>query len=199
MAEDVLDALDAARHLLAGILVVTADAQAAALARRRSAQVFIEPSPAGINRALARAAEWLSGDEDCGLIIVPADLPHITADTIDTLTRHLAAPRAVALIAATGDGGTNVLAVRPAGIIRPSFGPDSFARHCAAARAAGITPAVLALPHLGCDIDRPGDLETFLSLRTATRTHAFLACRGLSQRLASARHPTGTQYLRFMR
>lgn len=199
MFEDVLDAVAAAHHWLAGILVVSADPQAAELARRLGAQALSEPSPSGINKALARAAERLPVDGNDGLIIVPSDLPQITADTIVALTHHLSPARSVALIKAARDGGTNVLAVRPAGVIRPCFGPDSFARHCEAALAADIAPAVLTPPHLGCDIDRPADLATFLSLRTATRTHAFLACIDLPQRLASPHQSAEIQSSRIMR
>ncbi len=193
MAEDVIDALGGARHLLAGIMVVTADGEAAAIARRCGAVVVTEPMPAGVNSAVARALDHLSEDGNRGLIVVPADLPQITADHVAAIARHLAAPRAVALVPASRDGGTNVLSMRPAGIIRPRFGPDSFARHQAAARAAGITPVILASPDLGCDIDRPDDLEAFLSLRSATRTHSFLASR-VSQR--HAHHSIETAVLR---
>lgn len=192
MAEDVLDALATSRHLLAGVLVVTADAQAAAMAGQRGAQILLEPAPAGINRALALAAGQLAASgNDNGLIVVPADLPQISADAIEKIARLLAAPPAVAIVPAADDGGTNILACRPVGIIAPGFGPDSFERHRQAALAAGISPVVLAWPGLERDIDRPDDLAAFLSLHTATRTHDYLASQSLAGRLdQSARVPT---------
>ncbi len=194
MVEDVLDTLSASSHLLAGVLVVTADAQCAALAKQRGMHVLIEPMPRGINYALTLAARQLAADDgDSGMIVVPADLPHITMDVMKKLTQLLAARRAVALVPAVDDGGTNLLACRPAEIILPSFGPDSFERHRKAAQAAGITPAVLAWPDMGRDIDRPGDLEAFLSLRTATRTHDYLASRGLAKSLEPANNSVAAQ------
>jgi 2-phospho-L-lactate guanylyltransferase len=194
MVEDVLDALSASRHLLAGVLVVTADAQCAALAKQRGLHVLLELMPKGINHALALAARQLApGDSDSGMIVVPADLPHITMDVMKKLTRLLAVRRAVALVPAVDDGGTNLLACRPAEIILPSFGPDSFERHRKAAQAVGIAPTVLAWPEMGRDIDRPGDLEAFLSLHTTTRTHDYLARRGLAESLEPGPQPVGAQ------
>jgi 2-phospho-L-lactate guanylyltransferase len=198
MAEDVLDALAASKHFLAGVLVVTADTEAAALAQHRGAEVLPESAAAGINKALALAAGWLADDDD-GMIVVPADLPHISAAAIESLIHLLAASCSVALVPATEDGGTNLLALRPARIIPSSFGPNSFERHRKAAHAAGILPSILRLPELGRDIDRPEDLEAFMSLHTATRTHAYLASLGLAERSTAAHQRAGVRLLRSTR
>lgn len=185
MAEDVLDALDASKHLLAGILVVTADADAAKLARHRGALVLLEREPAGINQAIALASDWLRGS-DKGMMVIPADLPHITETAIATLAHCLAAPRAVALVPAINDGGTNMLGLQPARIIPPSFGNNSFERHREAAHAVGVLPSILHSAELGCDIDRPEDLDAFMSLRTATRTHNYLTRLGVTERTVAS-------------
>ncbi|MBI3436264.1 MAG: 2-phospho-L-lactate guanylyltransferase [Proteobacteria bacterium] len=194
MAEDVLGVLSASRHCLAGILVVTADAEAVSLAQRYGALVQRESAPLGINHALALAGRWLVGGGS-GMIIVPTDLPHISTKAVEELARILATPRAAAIVPATNDGGTNVLALRPAEILPPSFGPHSFERHRKAARAAGVRPRVLPWVDLGHDIDRPGDLATFLSFQTTTRTDAFLASLGLAKRLTES-HTSDTPMLR---
>jgi 2-phospho-L-lactate guanylyltransferase len=174
MLEDVLDAMVASRHLLAGLLVVTADDEAAPIARSHGAIVLSEAAPAGINRAIARALDHLAGAPEAGMLVVPADLPQVSAAAVERIVGLLGAPRAVAIVPAT-DGGTNLLACKPAGIIPPSFGPLSFDRHRQAARLAGVTPTILAWSDLGHDVDRPEDLAAFLSLGTASRTHAFLS------------------------
>jgi 2-phospho-L-lactate/phosphoenolpyruvate guanylyltransferase len=182
MLEDVLGAMVASRHLLAGLLVVTADDEAAPIARSHGAIVLSEAAPAGINRAIARALAHLAdalaarGESPTasGILVVPADLPQVSAAAIERIVGLLDAPRAVAIVPAT-DGGTNLLGCKPAGIIPPSFGPLSFDRHRQAARRAGVTPSILAWSDLGHDLDRPEDLAAFLSLGTASRTHAFLS------------------------
>jgi 2-phospho-L-lactate guanylyltransferase len=102
---------------------------------------------------------------------------------IDELGDRISRPRAVALVPATRDGGTNLLACSPVDAISPSFGPNSFQRHCAAARRNGIVPTVLASEDAGLDIDRSEDLAAFLSVRSATRSRAFLAVLDIEARL----------------
>jgi 2-phospho-L-lactate guanylyltransferase len=183
MLEDVLGAVMASRDRLAGVIVLTADEEAAALARAFDAAVLDETVPAGLNAALAMAAAELAGDPDSIMLVIPGDLPQLSAEAIARMIDLLDAPRSVALLPASGDGGTNLLACRPADVIPPSFGPSSFERHSRAARRAGITPRVLTCAVLGRDIDRPDDLAAFLELNTATRTHALLSTLEMADRL----------------
>jgi 2-phospho-L-lactate guanylyltransferase len=183
MLEDVLDAITRTGDLLAGRIVLTADGDAAALARQFDVTVLEETAPAGLNGALAMAAAHLAGDPNAGMLVIPADLPHLSAEAIGRMIDLLDAPRSVALLRASGDGGTNLLGCRPADVIPPSFGPSSFERHSRAAHRAGIAPRVLTCPALGQDIDRPDDLAAFLALGTATRTHQFLASLQITERL----------------
>src|ERR1700686_1420430 len=60
MLEDVLGAMVASRHLLAGLLVVTADDEAGRIARSHSAIVLSEAAPSGINEAIAQALDHLA-------------------------------------------------------------------------------------------------------------------------------------------
>jgi len=174
MLEDVLCALDACGEQLSGVIVVTADEDAAALARRYSAVVLMETAAVGLNEALARVIDHLAARREAGIIVVPADLPHLSPFEIEEAVDLISRIPAVALVRAS-DGGTNLLACRPAGVIKPRFGPDSFNAHCVAAARAGVTPTVLFAPRLGLDIDRPDDLVAFMSLGSATRTHAYLS------------------------
>ncbi|MPZ55984.1 MAG: 7,8-didemethyl-8-hydroxy-5-deazariboflavin synthase subunit CofH [Rhizobiales bacterium] len=176
MFEDVLDALMRVRPL-AGIIVVTRDAVAAALARSRGA-VILADDVQGINAALGIAVGHLSHEPHATMIVVPSDLPQLTPEHIDDIVGRLPPERAVALVP-SNDGGTNLLALRPADAIARCFGPSSFAAHCAAARQAGIAPLVIPSAELGCDIDRPEDLAAFLAFGTCTRTHAFLSQHSL--------------------
>jgi 2-phospho-L-lactate guanylyltransferase len=193
MFEDVLSALTASRHLLGGVLVPTADRQAAEIARRHGAAVVAEESPSGLNSAIEKAIGSIGSAGDAGMLVVPADLPQLSAASIDQIVRLLDAPEAVALVQAPADGGTNLLACRPAGVIPPLFGPQSFWRHREAARHAGIRTSIVKSRELEQDIDRPDDLIAFLSMETAvqTRTHAFVSSLDIADRLAS-----GAQHLK---
>jgi len=130
------------------------------------------------------------------MIVVPSDLPLLSTSLIEEVSDHVSRPAAVALVPATRDGGTNLLACRPVDAISPRFGPNSFQRHYAAARDAGIMPIVLASEDAGLDIDRSEDLAAFLSRPSATRSRAFLAHLDIEARLQghSASRPASPHF-----
>lgn len=170
MLRDVLTAL-AGTPALAGRLVVTADAAAAALARSLGAVVLPEPEPAGLNEAVRAAAAWVQAQGGSGLLVVPGDAPGVTAEELAQLTAAHAQGAAVALVPAHDEGGTNALLLSPPSRLAPAFGEGSFGRHLRAAQAAGVQPQVLALPGLGLDLDHPHDLARFALSQTGTGTH----------------------------
>ncbi len=188
MFEDVLDALALCKEFLAGVIVVTSDESAAALARSRGAMVVSDAADNGINAAVRLAIHRIDQSRDDGVIIVPSDIPQLSLDGIFKAVTAISAPRTLAVVQATEDGGTNLLACRPADVVPLRFGPHSFGRHCRAALRAGITPRVLAVPELGLDIDRPENLRAFLSLKSQTRTHAFLSAIHIVNRLEQRAH-----------
>jgi 2-phospho-L-lactate/phosphoenolpyruvate guanylyltransferase len=186
MLEDVLGALMHASSL-AGVMVVTGDRSAAAIARAAGALVVTDLDNAGMTAAVTSAARYLAAMGRAGMLVVPADVPLITHQDVETvISAHRAAP-SVTLVPAATDGGTNALVCSPPEVIPISFGEDSFRRHQGAARAIGIEPRVLRLERAGRDIDRPEDLATFLQAPSPTRTYACLVALGFPERLRNAR------------
>jgi len=192
MFEDVLNALMQCRGV-AGIMVVTQDADATAMARRAGATTLSDPLEAGLLPALRHAAHHLAAARRAGMLVVPADLPLITTADIEMITREHRRSSGVTLVGACSDGGTNALACSPPDAIPFFFGADSFRRHCEAALALGLSPRVLAPPRFGHDIDRPDDLLAFLARPSATGTYAFLTDSGIAERLCEPRTPEPTQ------
>lgn len=185
MLEDVLLALTRT-SALAGVMVITGDAKAAAMARAADAFVIADAENAGTTAAVTKAAQHLSGMGREGMLVVPADVPLITPADIETiLAAHGTAP-STTLVPAGMDGGTNALACSPPGAIAFGFGDGSFRRHRNAARARGIEPKILRLERVGHDIDRPGDLATFLLRPSPTHTYAYLTTHGILERLRHA-------------
>lgn len=172
MLDDVLEACIGAR-LLAGIVVVTADPEVAALAEEAGALALREAQERGTNAAIEAGIGAVTAFAS-GVVVVPADVPHATAASIDSAARLCARAPALVLVPASRDGGTNLLACSPPDLIRPSFGAGSFARHCASAARAGIAPLLPSLGRLDLDLDRPADIEAFLALPATTRTHRVL-------------------------
>ncbi len=187
MLEYVLTAVDACESL-AGVIVVTADRAAAAVARRHEAIVLMETAAVGMNAAVLRVVKYLTGRTDGGMVVVPADVPHVSPVDLEEMIALITRTPAIALVR-SNDGGTNLLGCRPSDAIAPSFGPDSFNAHCAAAVRNGITPTVCLAPHLSLDIDRHEDLDAFVARGYATRTHAYLTRLNIPARLAARPSP----------
>jgi 2-phospho-L-lactate/phosphoenolpyruvate guanylyltransferase len=188
MLEDVFEALAACKGL-AGAVMITGDDAARRMARAYGAVVVGDDS-LDLNAAVRRGREFVR-EPGAGMIVVPSDIPLLPSSVIEQLIGGLSQHRSVALVPATRDGGTNLLACCPVDAIDPCFGPDSFQRHCAAAGSAGIAPAVISSEQAGLDIDRPEDLAAFVAVESETRSRAFLSGLDIAARLQSdAQRPT---------
>jgi 2-phospho-L-lactate/phosphoenolpyruvate guanylyltransferase len=184
MLEDVLNAVSAVREL-AGLLVVTVDPDAAALAGRYGARIVSEGAREGHTGAVAAAQRLLCREGEAGMMTMPGDIPLITsAEIAQTLAAHRPAP-AFTIVPAHDDLGSNAVICSPPDAVPLRFGEDSFTPHLDAARARGIDPLIVRQPGAGMDIDHPADLAAFLRMspRTPTRTLAFLEQSGLAARL----------------
>lgn len=187
MAEDVLEAL-AAVPQLAGILVVTLDPMATALAHRYGARVVTDGARDGHTGAVNAGARLLVREGREGMIAVPGDIPRISAAEVSAaLAAHGAAP-AFTIVPAHDDLGSNAVLCSPPNAVPLRFGEDSFFPHLDAARRCGIAPSVVRQPGIAMDIDHPADLVAFLRMepRTPTRTLTYLEQSGLAQDLLEA-------------
>ncbi len=192
MLRDVLSALRAARGL-AGVVLVTRDGEAEALARHFEIRVIGEPENRGHSAAVARAASVLAAEGAEGLLQVPGDLPLLSAGEIETvLAAHGPAP-AFTIVPSRDELGSNCVLCSPPEVMALRFGENSFRPHLASARARGLDPRVLRLPGIGLDIDTPEDLIELARRAGATRTQRYLAESGIVERLlASAAAPRET-------
>ena len=176
MLEDVLEALSGV-VALAGIMLVTRDPEAIALAGRYGAECLIEPENRGHTVAVEFAARALAGRGAAALLQVPGDVPRVTTAEIEAvIAAHAPAP-AVTIAPSRDHLGSNAVLCSPPDVFPFRFGEDSFHPHLAAARAIGIEPAVVERPGLGLDLDTPDDLEAFLASPSDTRAYRFLAGR----------------------
>jgi 2-phospho-L-lactate guanylyltransferase len=182
MLEDVIDAIRGARSVR-GFVVVTAHPEAAQLAVAAGGEAIVEAREYGLTHAVETAQRRLV-PAAAGLMVIPADIPHLPSATIDAVNARTP-ERGIALVPATSDGGTNLLAMRPCDVIPPLFGPKSFERHRSRALRAGLPIEICRCPMASCDLDRPDDLLTFLALDTRSRTHDYLAGLGIDVRLVS--------------
>jgi 2-phospho-L-lactate guanylyltransferase len=177
MLEDVLAALTAVPEL-AGILVVTIDPAAAAIAARHGARITSDGARDGHTGAVAAATHRLAAEE-CSLLEVPGDIPLVEAgDVSELIAAHGRAP-AFTIVPARDQRGSNAVLCSPPDAVPLRFGANSFFPHLAAARACGIEPMVMALPRIALDIDTPDDLALLLGAPSRTRARELLDAWGI--------------------
>ncbi len=175
MVEDVLEALAAVPEL-AGILVVTEEPVAIALAQRYGAEISTDGAQSGHTGAVAAAARRLVREGRAGMITLPGDIPGVTASEISaTLAAHKPAP-SFTIVPAHDELGSNAVVVSPPDALPLRFGDNSYFPHLDSARRAGLTPTIIRQPGIAMDIDHPADLDMFLRAKSPrpTRTRTFL-------------------------
>jgi 2-phospho-L-lactate guanylyltransferase len=157
LAQRAIHALRATRGI-EQVAVVTADEEVAAFARSLGAHVLPEVVEAGTAQAFSTALEQLRPHALRQILMVAGDLPLVSSRALEVVV-DAASRHEIVIVPDRFQAGTNALACSPPDAIAPCFGPDSYARHLAAARASGRTHCTLSLDELAFDIDVPADLE----------------------------------------
>jgi 2-phospho-L-lactate/phosphoenolpyruvate guanylyltransferase len=111
-----------------------------------------------LNLAVEDAQRWATESGAEGLLVVPADLPLLSRK--DVLYLLASAPPAPSVtVAPTRDGGTGALLLRPANVITPAFGPQSFEEHRRLASASGAQVSEVHREGFAADLDTAEDLK----------------------------------------
>ena len=147
------------------VLVVSRDPHALTIARNHGARTVQEDGQPHLNTALARATVMAQVHSIRGILVLPADLPLLTADDVRALIDRAAKPPVVVIAPDRHGKGTNALLMVPAGQIEYDFGEGSFQRHCDRAKKSGARLEIVELPSLGLDLDLPEDLEMIRKLK----------------------------------
>lgn len=180
MLGDVLTALLAARRVDC-VGVISADPAVLAQARAHGVEALPERQ-ADLNAALTQAGLHYAGQGARATLVLPADLPLATPAAIERLIA--ACDRAwTAALAPSRNGGTNALLTRPPLALPYRFGPNSQARHVAAARAHAVELRAIYDDRLSLDADRPDDLLLLAEQPGATATQALLRELCITERI----------------
>lgn len=173
MFADVLDVLFDSKNL-AGILVVTEDAEITRLATARGARIITDGATQGHTGAVLAAARILTAERRGGMLAVPGDIPLLTSAEIETLlAAHQPAP-CFTIVPAHDGRGSNAVVLSPPDIVPLQFGGTSFAPHIATARRLGVRVVEVHLAGIALDIDDPNDITRFLRIPSNTRARKIL-------------------------
>ena len=145
---------------MTGVIVISRDTKALAIAREMGAKTIQESALSDLNPALMRATAVVKSWRADAALILPADLPFIHADDLRAMIQLSRAP-SIVIAADKHRDGTNALLVRPPGVIEYAYGSGSFQKHIDRARRAGIDALPFHSDRLALDIDVPQDLAVY--------------------------------------
>jgi 2-phospho-L-lactate guanylyltransferase len=151
LAARVLDA--AAGH---PVVVVSGAPEVRAWAADRSVACIDDPG--SLDRAAAAGVAWCAAHGCVRAVVLHADLPRIDVGALGALTRDGATAVAAIVPCRRGDGTPAISIPVDATGFGFAYGPGSYRRHTAAARAAGLGVRAVRDPDLAADLDLPEDL-----------------------------------------
>lgn len=169
MLSDVLAALFRACRV-AGVAVISSDAEIAAIASHHDAIFIPEHSAADdLSMAVAEGTQALRDANAAIVAVIPADVPLISPSDVDLAVLRAEETGATIVVPDRRRQGTNALIFGAGAPPDFVYGPDSYRRHMKA----GAGRAAIALPllSLAIDIDTPADLVELTERSAAARAH----------------------------
>jgi 2-phospho-L-lactate guanylyltransferase len=150
-----------------GVLVVSRDPAALAVAREYGVNTVQESGSPELNEALERAAKVVTTWGAKRVLILPCDLPLVTLADVQALLANGHHVRQVAVAPDRREEGTNALLMKPPGLFELAFGVGSFPLHLQRAEEAGAVVSTIRSESLALDIDLPEDLAVYREIVTA--------------------------------
>lgn len=148
------------------VVVISGDSAARRQAKRAGAYALVEAG-SGLNGAVRQAVEWIIARGGATALILPSDLPLLTAADVHALVELAGPAPAMVITPCHRQEGTNALLLSPPALIAPAFGPGSFRRHMQAGRAAGVEPVIYRADTVAFDLDLPEDLVALRQIQPA--------------------------------
>jgi 2-phospho-L-lactate/phosphoenolpyruvate guanylyltransferase len=183
MLADVLATCDATRSLT-GVLVVTADPEAAGLAGAHGARVIADHTPPqGMNPAVIRGLSVAMDHGADAALVLTADLPAVRPADLEQVIAAVHPREGVTLVPSHEGSGSNALLIRPPNIFVPELGIRSRERHRTQALARGIALHEIEVSGIALDVDTPSDLALFIAGASPGIAQTICTERGVAERL----------------
>ena len=141
------------------ILTVSREEKALDWAVRHGGWILREGLKSNLNRALTAALEFITTLEPGRILITPTDLPLMISEDIEELLSLLQTNSSAVIVPDQAQAGTNLLCLSSPDLITPSFGNESFQKHCHQVLKKGAGLTVYLNRHIQQDLDTPADLK----------------------------------------
>src|SRR5918993_1227685 len=141
--------------------VVSPSPRALFVAEDEKATALLQESR-GLNSALEEGRSWAISEGASSLLVLPADLPYLSASDVRMLTRIPRDERAAVISPDEADEGTNALLMRPADAMPFAFGPGSYETHQRTAKERGLEVGIYKHASVSQDVDTLEDLQALI-------------------------------------
>jgi 2-phospho-L-lactate guanylyltransferase len=148
---------------ISDILVVSRDSDVLTEAREMDVRTVTENGTPELNNALRRASLFSKTFSTEGVLIVPADLPLLTPQDVESFLKQRTEPPVIVISPDLRRKGTNMLLIDPADLITFSYGQDSFEKHRDLAKSKGAKVITYENERIALDLDVPEDYELLSS------------------------------------
>jgi 2-phospho-L-lactate/phosphoenolpyruvate guanylyltransferase len=141
--------------------VVSPSPRALFVAEDEKATALLQESR-GLNSALEEGRSWAISEGASSLLVLPADLPYLSASDVHMLTMIPRDERAAVISPDEADEGTNALLMRPADAMPFAFGPGSYETHQRTAKERGLEVGIYKHASVSQDVDTLEDLQALI-------------------------------------
>jgi len=164
------------------VFVISKEPGALSRARQFGWETIVESSQTSESNSVDEGSRYCAERRVDALLRLPIDLPLAEPSDIEAVFRELETAPSAVIVPSSDGTGTNALLRSPAVLFPSRFGPNSFPRHLAEAKACGARARVYRNPRLELDIDELDDLRRLSSrLRPDSSTARWLLERDLSR------------------
>jgi 2-phospho-L-lactate guanylyltransferase len=171
---------------ISDIVVISSDERAMEIARRTDATFLKEAKDRGVNAAIAVADDYSSENRAHATIVIPVDLPLLTATDVNMMCRKAKSPeRCLVISPSIRYDGSNALLRKPSRLLKTHYDEDSFNAHIRAATQFGIPIKVVLSQRIMKDLDSIEDIKNLMNQRVTNPPVAYLKSKVRTSLLAS--------------
>jgi 2-phospho-L-lactate guanylyltransferase len=147
-----------------GVVIVSHDSEAKNLAEDFTFEYFEEQSPYSLNTAIESACRYSSDRGATEILILPADLPLLNLQSLESLLKRNIDPPVVVIAPDRREEGTNSLLINPLNGFSFRYGENSFSKHQKIAQEHQYRVVVVHDLGTELDLDLPEDWDTYQKL-----------------------------------
>ncbi len=171
MLGDVLTAISSSA--IKKTVVVSDDVLVESTAAKYGA-IYLKEKGHGLNSAIRSATEWCILNGADSTLVLPADIPLVSALDINSMLALGGKEQSVVVVAPSHNGGTNALFLKPPNAIDACFGARSFRKHVNKALSRCVPLKLHYSNSVAMDMDEKSDLEKLLQTPNGTQSKAYL-------------------------